>query len=58
MEATIEHITINGNELKTVPVFGNLSTLMSMNLNSNQVCRGMVEQYKTRRRPFHFVASN
>ncbi|CAB03182.1 Leucine-rich repeat-containing protein egg-6 [Caenorhabditis elegans] len=37
VEATIEHITINGNELKTVPVFGNLSTLMSMNLNSNQI---------------------
>lgn len=34
---TIEHITISGNRLKNVPVFGNMTTLMSMNLNSNQI---------------------
>ncbi|KAF1769455.1 hypothetical protein GCK72_001272 [Caenorhabditis remanei] len=37
VETTIEHITISGNRLKTVPVFGNMTTLMSMNLNSNQI---------------------
>ncbi|EGT48404.1 hypothetical protein CAEBREN_28510 [Caenorhabditis brenneri] len=37
VESTIEHITISGNHLKSVPVFGNMTTLMSMNLNSNQI---------------------
>uniref|UniRef100_A0A1I7THR6 LRRCT domain-containing protein n=1 Tax=Caenorhabditis tropicalis TaxID=1561998 RepID=A0A1I7THR6_9PELO len=37
VESTIEHITISGNRLSTVPVFGNMTTLMSMNLNSNRI---------------------
>ncbi|CAP33280.2 Protein CBR-EGG-6 [Caenorhabditis briggsae] len=37
VESTIEHITITGNRLKTVPAFGNLTTLMSLNLNSNEI---------------------
>uniref|UniRef100_A0A8R1HQ59 LRRCT domain-containing protein n=1 Tax=Caenorhabditis japonica TaxID=281687 RepID=A0A8R1HQ59_CAEJA len=37
VEKTIEHITITKSKLLSVPVFGNMSSLMSINLNNNQI---------------------
>ncbi|CAI2322844.1 unnamed protein product [Caenorhabditis sp. 36 PRJEB53466] len=35
--STVEHITLSGNRLRSVPVFGNMTSLMSLNLNDNQI---------------------
>ncbi|CAI5438473.1 unnamed protein product [Caenorhabditis angaria] len=37
LEKSIEHISLTGNRLKSVPLFGNLKSLSTLNLNNNQI---------------------
>ncbi|CAB3408827.1 unnamed protein product [Caenorhabditis bovis] len=37
IDKTLEHLNLNGNHLKSVPMFGELKSLLSLNMNSNQI---------------------